>query len=331
MLLNNVRRDCFNFVLLHLIIKAYEGVFIGLFQYRMMLDFKDITLTDKDIIRSFTAHSQWQNCDLSFANLCSWWFLYHTQYAVMDGFLVLRFYAGSELTYLMPVGVGDVLPVLKALLEDASSMNAPFKMQGISYGMRTQMEEMLPDAFVFKENRDYYDYIYLRESLASLAGKKLQAKRNHLNRFRKEYPQYEYKELTREQVPECLKLADEWRMQNVEGMERALEAEKRSMTYALTHMDELDIQGGILTVDGRLVAFTYGTPINHDTWNVCVEKADTNYEGAYAMINYEYANRIAPNYLYVNREEDLGLPGLRKAKLSYQPYLLLEKYIAESV
>ena len=132
-------------------------------------------------------------------------------------------------------------------------------------------------------------------------------------------------------MPECLKLADEWRMQNEEGMERALEAEKRSMTYALTHMDELDIQGGILTVDGRLVAFTYGTPINHDTWNVCVEKADTNYEGAYAMINYEYANRIAPNYLYVNREEDLGLPGLRKAKLSYQPYLLLEKYIAESV
>lgn len=296
-----------------------------------MLHFKDITLADKEVIRSYTMCGYWQSCDLSFANLCSWWFLYRTQYAVKDGFLLFRFYTGAEQAYLMPVGTGDVGPVLEALLEDALQMGIPFRMLGVSYEMRTQMEEAMPGKFIFEENRDYYDYIYLREHLATLTGKKYQAKRNFLNKFRKEYPHYEYKELTKEQVPECLRLADEWRKANDGEGDKALEAEKCSMTYALEHMEELDIQGGILMVDGKVVAFTYGTPINQDTWNVCVEKADTNYEGAYAMINYEYTNRIDEKYAYINREEDLGLPGLRKAKLSYQPYLLLEKYMAEMV
>lgn len=87
--------------------------------------------------------------------------------------------------------------------------------------------------------------------------------------------------------------------------------------------------GGVLHVNGKIAAFTYGAPINHETWDTCVEKADTGIEGSYAMINYEYANHIDEQYIYVNREEDLGLEGLRKAKLSYQPVILLEKCIAE--
>ena len=100
------------------------------------------------------------------------------------------------------------------------------------------------------------------------------------------------------------------------------------MQAALQHMDELGLTGGVLHVNGEIVAFTYGAPINGTTFDTCVEKADTNFDGAYAMINYEFANRIPEQYTYINREEDLGLEGLRKAKLSYQPEVILEKYTA---
>ena len=100
------------------------------------------------------------------------------------------------------------------------------------------------------------------------------------------------------------------------------------MTYALNHFDELGLIGGALLVDGKVIAFTFGAPINHDTFGVHVEKADVDYEGAYTVINQEFASRLPEQFTYVNREEDLGIPGLRKAKLSYNPVILLEKNAA---
>ena len=173
-----------------------------------MIEFKDITLADKDLIQSFTLGSLRRNCDLSFANLCSWIFLYQTKYAVMDNYLLLRFYAGEELAYMMPVGTGDVKPVLEALIKDAEEMGAKLRMLGVCVGMKADIEAVMPGRFTFTEDRDYFDYIYLRTDLATLKGKKFQAKRNHINKFKKQYPDYEYKPLTPDLVPECLKL--EW-------------------------------------------------------------------------------------------------------------------------
>lgn len=294
-----------------------------------MIEFKDITLADKELIQSFTLDSHRFNCDLSFANLCSWAFLYQTTYAVLDGYLLLRFYAGEELAYMMPVGKGDVKPMLEALVEDAETLGAKFRMLGVCVEMKAEIEAAMPGCFSFTEDRDYFDYIYLRTDLATLKGKKYQSKRNHINKFKKQYPDYLYQSLTPELVPECLKLEEEWCRANNCDEQAALAAERRSMTFALNHMEELGLTGGVLRVNGKIAAFTYGAPINRQTWDVCVEKADTNIEGSYAMINYEYANHIEEQYIYVNREEDLGLEGLRKAKLSYQPTLLLEKCIAE--
>lgn len=293
-----------------------------------MTEFKEITQKDKDIIQRFTLEGEGRNCDLSFANLCSWSFLYHTSYAIMDDFLLLRFFVENELAYMMPIGKGEIRIVLEALMEDARRLDAPFRLLGVSEEAKTMLEKEFRDMFSFTEDRDYFDYIYLRSDLTTLVGKKYQPKRNHINKFRKVYPQYDYCELTSELIPECLKLEETWCRANGCCEEIALSAERRSMTYALTHMQELGVTGGVLHVDGQIVAFTYGTPINHDTWDVCVEKADTEIEGSYAMINYEYVNHIDEKYVYINREEDLGLEGLRKAKLSYQPHLLLKKYIA---
>lgn len=290
-----------------------------------MIEFKKLTLADKATIQYYTLKSNRRNCDLSFANLYSWRFLYHTEFAVMDGYLLLRFIFKERLSYMMPVGEGDLRPIMKAIMADAKAMGQPFFMQGVSVRMRADLDLAFPDTFVFKTSRDYADYLYLREDLAFLRGKKFQAKRNHVNKFLRTYPDFNYYPLTPEMIPECLELEAQWADDTHQDNE-TLVAQRRSLNDAFANFQALDLMGGVLCVNGKMAAFTYGTPINAFAFDVCVEKADTTIEGVYAMINREFANRIPEQYYLINREEDLGMEGLRKAKLSYQPYEILEKY-----
>ena len=293
-----------------------------------MISFKDITLADKDTITSFTMKSDRRNCDLSFSNLCSWRFLYDTKFAVIDNFLVFKFWAGEQLAYMMPIGTGDLKAILRKLIEDADKEKQSFCMLGVCSNMRVDLETTLPSQFVFTEDRDYADYIYLKSDLSTLKGKKFQSKRNHINRFRNTYPDYEYTPITPDRIQECFDLEAEWCKVNNCDQQEGTGNERRALIYALHNFEALGLTGGILHVNSKIVAFTFGMPINHETFGVHVEKADTNIEGAYAMINYEFANRIPEQYIYINREEDLGIEGLRKAKLSYQPATILEKYMA---
>lgn len=293
-----------------------------------MISFKDITLADKDTITSFTMKSDRRNCDLSFSNLCSWRFLYDTKFAVVDNFLVFKFWAGEQLAYMMPIGTGDLKAILRKLIEDADKEKQSFCMLGVCSNMRVDLETTLPSQFVFTEDRDYADYIYLKSDLSTLKGKKFQSKRNHINRFRNTYPDYEYTPITPDRIQECLDLEAEWCKVNNCDQQEGTGNERRALIYALHNFEALGLTGGILHVNSKIVAFTFGMPINHETFGVHVEKADTNIEGAYAMINHEFANRIPEQYIYINREEDLGIEGLRKAKLSYQPVTILEKYMA---
>lgn len=292
-----------------------------------MISFKDIELKDKDLITSYTMKSPRRNCDLSFSNLCSWRFLYNTQYAILDSFLILKFWAEDKLVYMMPIGNGDLKKVLDAMIEDSKYEKEQFCMLGVCSGMCEELKEIMPDRFHFEADRDYTDYLYLRTDLATLAGKKFQSKRNHVNKFRKTY-NYEYVPLTPDRIPECMELEAEWCKMNNCNQHEGTGNERRALIYALQNFDALGLTGGILHVDGKIAAFTFGMPINEDTFGVHVEKADTRIDGAYAMINYEFANHIPEQYTYLNREEDLGIEGLRKAKLSYQPTILLEKYMA---
>lgn len=293
-----------------------------------MISFQDITPDDRALITSFTLHSPRQNCDLSFSNLCSWRFLYNTRFAVCEGFLLLKFWVEEEPVYMMPVGNGDLHRAMEALMEDAREEGVPFRMLGISEEMCHELEELFPERFVFTDDRDYADYLYLRSELASLAGKKLQAKRNHVNKFLRTYPDYEYTPITPDRIGECIALEAEWCKANNCQQHEGTGNERRALLYALHHFEALGLTGGILHVEGRIAAFTFGTPINQDTFGIHVEKADTRIEGAYAMINREFARHIPEQYTYLNREEDLGIEGLRRAKLSYQPVRILEKFVA---
>ncbi len=307
-----------------------------------MIKFNELTENDKELIHSFTLWGIGQNCDLSFSNLISWKFLYNTQYAIVEDYLIFRFYAGHHLAYMMPISrpkeqedgtykVGKCdecfVRIIQAIREDSIAMGHPFLMLGACIYVKELTEKYFPDTFDIKPNRDHSDYIYLREKLINLSGKKLQSKRNHINKFKSLYPQYEYRELTPDMIPQCLELERKWRLASAsDSEEEELTEELRSMTRAFNRWDKLGIIGGTIFVDGNLVAFTFGCPINRNTFDVCVEKADISYEGAFNIINQEFAKHIPEQYVYMNREEDLGDEGLRKAKLSYRPEFLIEKY-----
>lgn len=297
----------------------------------MNIPFRPITIEERETITAFTLPSDYQNCDFSFANMCSWRFLYNSEFAVVDGMLLIRFWieGGSRIAYMMPVGTGDLKAAIALLEEDSLAHEHPLCMLGITPDAKEQLEQVLPGGFFYIPERDYFDYVYLREHLALLKGKKFQAKRNHINNFKKQYPSYEYIPITPDVVPQCLRLECQWYKANLaDNDDEELTDERRSLTYALYHYDKLGLIGGAICVEGEIVAFTFGSPINHQTFGVHVEKADTRFEGAYAIINQEFAAHLPEQYIYVNREEDLGIEGLRKAKLSYNPTILLEKSAA---
>ncbi|WP_297904109.1 DUF2156 domain-containing protein [uncultured Parabacteroides sp.] len=296
----------------------------------MDIPFRPIRLEDKEIITSFTFPSDYRNCDFSFANMCSWRFLYDSEFAIVDGYLLIRFMIEdkSRFAYMMPVGKGSLANAIRLLEEDSLKHGHPLCMLGITPDAKDQLEGALPGSFFYIPERDYFDYIYLREDLATLRGKKYQSKRNHINNFKKRYS-YEYVPITSEIVPQCLKLECKWYKANNENNDgEELNDERRSLTYALHHFENLNLIGGAIRVDNEIIAFSFGAPINHNTFGVHVEKADVNFDGAYTVINQELASHLPETYMYINREEDLGIPGLRKAKLSYQPTILLEKNAA---
>lgn len=296
----------------------------------MKIPFQPIEIEDKDIITSHTMPSNYMNCDYSFANICSWRFLYDSEFAVVDGLLLIRFWIENKtrVAYMTPTGQGNLQTAIDLLEADSLALGHPLCMLGVTPEAKEELEKVMPGEFFYIPERDYFDYIYLREDLATLKGKKYQAKRNHINNFNKKYT-YEYVPITPDLVPKCLQLECKWFNTNREEKgEEELNDERRSMIYALNHFDALGLIGGAICIDHQIVAFSFGAPINHNTFGVHVEKADVTYEGAYAVINKEFASHLPEKYIYVNREEDLGIPGLRKAKLSYNPYILLEKSAA---
>lgn len=295
----------------------------------MRIPFHPLTLADKALITERVYSTECRNCDLNFANLISWRFLYDTEVADYEGWLLFRFKADGHPAYMAPVGKGDLAACLEALIEDARVEGHPFLMLGVCQHTLVQLDEAMPGYFYATANRDYADYIYRREALATLAGKKLQSKRNFANRFERSYNSVEVLPLTPELIPECLKLDTQWLdIKTIENpaQQQAAEAERRSIQTAFTHWSELDCRGLAVRVEGQIVAFTYGAPINYDTFDVCAEKADTTYPGAYAYINREFSRSLPERFVFLNREEDLGVAGLRQAKLSYHPEVLLQKY-----
>ena len=188
-----------------------------------------------------------------------------------------------------------------------------------------QLDSWYPGRFQIEYDRDSADYVYEKEKLDTLSGSKLSAKRNHINKFKKLYDNWSYEALTDENVEECFQMALKWRNENGCDEHEGKLQEICVTLNSLRLFKELRLAGGVLRVNGEVVAFTLGEELCEDTFVVHIEKALNAYEGAYQMINQQFVKHACTGYRYVNREEDTGSEGLRKAKLSYKPAFLVEK------
>lgn len=294
------------------------------------LSFRPITLEARQEILPFTLSAKAPICDLSFANLYGWSLKYSTSYAIAGDHLFIRFSSPhrSHPAYLLPLSRSGacITSSLELLKDEAKQGGYPLVVMGITALCREHLEAICPETFTFLEDEGAADYIYLREKLVTLSGKSLQSKRNHINKFEKLYPDYVYEPLSEANLPECLRMEELWLDQH--GAEEDEEQEREVIQRLLKDFSALQLSGGLLRVGGEVVAFTLGSPINADTFDVHIEKANRDYEGAYTMINRCFSASIPEQYTYINREEDLGIEGLRKAKLSYKPELVLQKIAA---
>lgn len=294
-----------------------------------MIEFKPIRLEDRAAIERYTMPSGICNCDLAFANMFCWQAMYHSAWAEIGGFLVIRFQigGGTKIGYMQPVGEGDFAPIIPALREDARAHGQRLRIIGLTDEGRDMIRRMHIGLFAFESDRAMEDYIYRADDLRNLAGRRYQPKRNHINRFTAEHPDYRYEELTPAHFDRCMALEREWRKAH-EGHTSELCAEQRAMQRGFEHFGQLGMIGGCIYADDRLVAFTYGSAVNDHTFDTHVEKADTEYDGAFTIINKLFAQHLPDRFTLINREEDLGLEGLRRAKLSYHPAFLQHKFTA---
>ncbi len=294
-------------------------------EYTNHIDFHPVTVADKPLFEYYMLGSEEQNCDLNFANIFCWSDTYHSEVAEVEGFLVIRFDNGGAKSYMQPVGGGDKRAVLELLREDAFALRTPLRLYGLSAEWRKFLEENYPSEFAFDAPRALADYIYRTEDLAQLQGRKYQPKRNHLNHFVARH-KWHAEPLSKSNIKDCIALNDRW-LQGREIGETEL-AEQRAIHRAFDNFDALGLRGLVLYADGEPVAFSYGTPITNKTFCIHIEKYDSGVQGASTMINRLMAQSLEEEFEFLNREDDLGLEGLRFAKMSYYPALLLDKISA---
>lgn len=292
-----------------------------------MISFKQIELSDKPKIDACLEGNTFRACDFSFTNMFSWNAKFKTQYDVYNKTLFLRFVETDGFTYyMMPIGPMNVKDAIGLMKADAKACNIPFRMKGISLRMWDIIQHEMPGGFEYIHDRNNDEYIYLSEKLITLSGKKLQSKRNHINRFKAESPDWEYFPITsRMELLECAYMLDKW--ENLKEDEKGLRYDYIATKLMLEHFDYLGLKGGAIRVNGKIIAFTIGEKLTEDTFVVHVEKAFSDMNGAYTIINQQFIQHEASEFKYVNREEDMGIESLRKAKLSYQPDILLEEAI----
>lgn len=286
--------------------------------------FQPITIGDISIIASFTQQYAPQDCEFSIGTIFSWKTLQKTHFAIIDNQLILRLCLDGMMTYTFPIGEQVTDYAIKAIETDASLFKQPVRIQG-DY---SRLQFFFDANYSIMQYRDFYNYIYLRSDLANLKGGTYQSKRNHINRFQNTY-KYTFLPLTPELAPDCIALEEQWREQRLDDEQRSYRQENIALETALRNYDALQLLGGAIFIDGKIEAFSIGSPINANTFDVMFEKANPLYDGIYSVINQLFTNLVPEQFTYINREEDLGKEGLRKSKLSYKPTHLFEKSIAE--
>lgn len=296
-----------------------------------MLEFKNITIDDKEIIERYTKQHNYFLCDYCFTDIFIWRYNYSTKYCIKDGFLFLKIKSREEKKemYLAPLGNGDLKKAVFSIIDYAKEKENSFTMLSIPEKIKDRLEKEMPGTFIFKENRDNADYIYLTEELINLKGKKFHSKRNFINRFKEVYAgHWEFEFITEENARKVFDYQLKWYEENRSIKGGSLFSEINAIAQALKNFKRLNLIGGLIRLDGKIIAFTIASKSHSDMYTIQIEKAEHSINGAYQIMNNEFARRCLAGTQYVDREEDLGIEGLRKSKLSYKPAFMGTNYTA---
>lgn len=293
------------------------------------MDFSPITLHDKAKYELLLAQSPERGCEQSFVNLFCWG---RQKIAYYQGCACIFSQYDRKSVYLFPIGGGDIRAALDMLIDDAARRDIPCRIVGMTREDCLTLEQLYPGRFRVHTDRDDFDYLYTVDHLADLSGRKNQKKRNHLNKFLQENPSAGLEPITEENLSEVRDMVEKWyALRLEENAAQDFHMEKAAIGKALSNMQALGLEGLILRVDGAVTAMTLGSRLSETTFDVHFEKAFERYDGAYAAINRGFARYLREKYpalMYLNREDDMGLEGLRQAKLSYHPDRMGEKYWA---
>lgn len=294
-----------------------------------MITFHPITLEDKDWASACIEAYQSRNCEYCFGNNLIWQQVYQTEAACIENCFCVRYPSEDKTIYSFPAGA-DPYSALDKLIAYAASQGSNWLLYGLSLEQTQEMTKRYPDAFTYHTDRGDSDYLYTVEKLSTLSGKKFHGKRNHIARFM-DNPNWQYEPITAQNLQEVMDMDRKWFQTFRKYDEEGLSQEHLAIRNTLPLLEEIGLIGGCLRQNGQIVAYSIGEPLNKDTFVVHIEKAFPDIQGAYPMINKQFVLHACQGYTYVNREEDLGDAGLRRAKLSYQPDIILDKYTAVPV
>lgn len=297
----------------------------------MMIDFRKVELSDKKWMEPLIKAADMPGCHLNFTNIFTWSEINNYRVAQVNNYLVVKGFINDLTYYFYPAGWGDIKTVIEAMKKEATSCGHEFALSGVSPENILILQSLYPDNFEYQEMRYGFDYVYLLDKLVTLAGNKFHSKRNHINRFMKDNS-WNFEPISSENLGECWEMNIEWCKEHGSCDEDQLAEENCAVRRCFKYFTELGLEGGLIRSNDRVIAYTMGEKLNSDTYVIHIEKAFGDIQGAYQMINREFAAFIQQNHpqmIYVNREEDMGLEGLRKAKLSYYPFKMEEKFIAK--
>ncbi len=293
------------------------------------IDFAPITLGDKSLYESYLSRENGRGCEFSFANLYLWG---RQNFAVLHNHIVLFSQFDRRTCYPYPLGSGDKKEVLDAIIADAKARGILCNITGLNDSAKESIEALYPGKFRFHCDEGSHDYVYSIDDLADLKGKKYHGKRNHLKRFFEAFPNCTAVPIGQDNISKVCEFAEDWyKAKLVENPDSDFHMEQVALRKAFRDYRGIGMEGLVLLSGEEILAFTLASRLAEDTLDVHFEKARSDIQGAYAAINCEFARYIRdkyPNIRYLNREEDMGIEGLRKAKQSYHPHHRIKKYWA---
>lgn len=291
-----------------------------------MINFKTIKRSEIKSFKKYRDSFNTMGCDVNMLNAYIWRNRFVLKYEIYNATLIRAYFNDDGILwgYCMPTG-RDIAGALEQIMLDAQERKISPMFVILTEGQRALLETIYPSKFEYIRTPDEQDYIYLTKDLVMLAGKKYHSKRNHIARFYRTYDDTRFETLDSSNASDALEVVKLWYKEN--NLNFATYGEYEVIKEAIEMREEFDMQGAVLYVDQKPVAMTLGSEISDKVFDIYFEKALREYDGVYAVINNEFAKTLT-KYEYINREEDMGIEGLRKAKMSYNPCIILDRYNA---